>query len=150
VIKLSLKDTLMQEMKTAMREKDVLKKSTIVMLRAAIKQVEVDKRIEMDDEGIIEIIAKQVKQKRAAIEEFAKGNRSDLVDEAKNEIEILNVYLPVQMTEEEVNVIVKETIDEVGASTMKDMGKVMKALTQKTKGRADGKMVSDAVKALLS
>lgn len=147
---MSLKDTLMQEMKTAMREKDVLKKSTIVMLRAAIKQVEVDKRIEMDDEGIIEIIAKQVKQKRAAIEEFTKGNRLDLVDEAKNEIEILNVYLPVQMTEEEVNAIVKETIDEVGASTMKDMGKVMKALTQKTKGRADGKMVSDAVKALLS
>jgi len=147
---LSLKDTLMQDLKTAMKEKDVLRKTTITMLRAAVKQVEVDERIEMDDESIIDIIAKQVKQKRAAIEEFTKGDRSDLADEAKNEIDILMAYLPVQMTEDEIMNLVKETIDEVGASTMKDMGKVMKALNPKTKGRADGKLVSNAVKALLS
>jgi len=140
----------MQDLKTAMKEKDVLRKTTITMLRAAVKQVEVDERIEMDDESIIDIIAKQVKQKRAAIEEFTKGDRSDLADEAKNEIDILMVYLPVQMTEDEIMNLVKETIDEVSASTMKDMGKVMKALTPKTKGRADGKLVSNAVKALLS
>lgn len=147
---MSLKDTLMQEMKTAMKEKDVLKKSTIVMLRAAIKQVEIDKRVELDDESIIDIIAKQVKQKRSAIEEFTKGDRSDLAEEAQNEIDILSVYLPVQMTEEEINTVVKETIAEIGATTKKDMGKVMKALTDKTKGRADGKLVSKAVQALLS
>lgn len=147
---MSLKDTLMQDLKTAMKEKDVLRKSTITMLRAAIKQIEVDTRTELDDEGIIDILAKQVKQKRAAIEEFVKGDRKDLADEAEAEIKVLSAYLPEQMTIEEINALVKETIEEMGATTMKDMGKVMGVLTSKTKGKADGKMISDAVKALLS
>lgn len=147
---MSLKDTLMQDLKTAMKEKDTLRKSTITMLRSAIKQVEVDKRIEMDDEGVVEIIAKQVKQKKAAIEEFLKGDRQDLVDEAKAEIDVLSVYLPEQMSEDEIKALVQETIDAVGASSMKDMGKVMGILSAKTKGRADGKTVSDIVKSLLS
>jgi len=147
---MSLKDTLMQDLKTAMKEKDTLRKSTITMLRAAIKQVEVDTREEMEDEGVIDIIAKQVKQKKAAIEEFTKGDRQDLVDEAQAEIDVLLVYLPEQMSEDEIKALVSETIAAVGATTMKDMGKVMGALTAKTKGRADGKTVSNIVKASLS
>ncbi len=136
---MSLKDTLMQDLKTAMKEKDTLRKSTITMLRAAIKQIEVDTREEMEDEGVIDIIAKQVKQKKAAIEEFTKGDRQDLVDEAQAEIDVLAVYLPEQMSEDEIKALVSETIAAVGATTMKDMGKVMGALSAKTKGRADGK-----------
>jgi len=147
---MSLKDTLMQDLKTAMKEKDTLRKSTITMLRAAIKQVEVDTREEMEDEGVIDIIAKQVKQKKAAIEEFTKGDRQDLVDEAQAEIDVLLVYLPEQMSEDEIKALVSETIAAVGATTMKDMGKVMGALTAKTKGCADGKTVSNIVKASLS
>ena len=147
---MSLKDTLMQDLKTAMKEKDTLRKLTITMLRAAIKQVEVDTREEMEDEAIIDIVAKQVKQKRAAIEEFKKGDRADLVEEAEAEIAVLAAYLPEQMSEDEIKALVEETISVVGATTMKDMGKVMGAMTPKTKGRADGKMISDIVKSLLS
>lgn len=146
---MSLKDQLMNDLKAAMKEKNAVKKAAVTMLRAAIKQIEVDQRVELNDEQIIEIVAKQIKQKKGAIEEFTKGDRQDLVDEAQAEIDFLSAYLPEQMSEDEVKALVQATISEMGASSMKDMGKVMGAMKEKTKGRADSKIVSDMVKALL-
>lgn len=146
---MSLKDQLMIDLKAAMKEKDVVKKACVTMLRAAVKQVEVDERIELNDDQIVEIVAKQIKQKKGAIEEFTKGERQDLVDEAQAEIDFLMTYLPEQLSEDEVKALVEATISELGASSMKDMGKVMGAMKAKTAGRADSKIVSDLVKALL-
>jgi hypothetical protein len=145
-----MKDQLMSDLKEAMKAKDVIRKSTITMLRSQIKQFEVDNRADITEEQITDIIAKQVKQKNAAIEEFEKAERTDLVDEAKREIEVLMAYLPEQMTEDEVRALVQESITEVGASSMKDMGKVMGVLSPKTKGKADNKFVSQVVRELLS
>jgi len=147
---MSLKDQLMIDLKDAMKRKDVVKKSTITMLRSAIKQIEVDKRVELSDDDIIEIIAKQIKQKKGAIEEFTKADRSDLVSEAENEISILSKYLPEPLTEEELLKLVTEAIEEIGATSMKDMGKVMGIVNPKCVGRADGKTVSSLVKKMLN
>lgn len=147
---MSLKDVLMDDLKVAMRDKDKLRKSVITMLRAAIKQVEVDERIELDDAAVIDIIAKQIKQKNNAIEEFRKGERQDLVDMTQEEINILMVYMPEQLSEEAISEIVQDAISKTGASSMKDMGKVMGIVTNATKGKADGKLVADLVKKALS
>lgn len=147
---MSLKDLLMDDLKVAMRDKDVLKKSVVTMLRAAVKQVEVDQRIELDDEAIIDIIAKQIKQKNNAIVEFKNGERQDLVELTEKEIDILMKYLPEQLSEDEVLKIVDEAIESTGAASMKDMGKVMGIVTNATKGKADGKLVADLVKKALS
>ncbi len=147
---MSLKDKLMADFKTAMKEKDKTRKNVITMIRSSIKQYEVDKREEIDDQGIIDIIAKQLKQKKDAIEEFKKGHREDLIKETEDEINILLEYLPKQLTEEEIEHIVTETISEVGAQSPKEMGKVMSALMPKVKGKADGKLVSKIVKEKLS
>ncbi len=147
---MSLKDLLMDDLKVAMRDKDVVRKSVVTMLRAAVKQIEVDQRIELDDEAIIDIIAKQIKQKNNAIVEFNNGNRQDLVELTEKEIEILMKYLPEQLDESEVARIVEEAIQTTGAMSMKDMGKVMGIVTNATKGKADGKLVADLVKKLLS
>ena len=146
---MSLKERLMLDLKQAMKEKDKLKKSVITMVRASVKQYEVDNRIEMDDEKVLDIMIKQVKQKNDAIEEFTKGDREDLVNEAKAEIDVLMKYLPQQLTEDEIKVIVKESIDEVKAETMKDMGKLMGTLMPKIKGKADGKIVNKFVREFL-
>jgi len=146
---LPLKDQLMADLKSAMKEKDNIKKATVTMLRAAIKQKEVDDRIELSDENIIDIIAKQIKQKKGAIEEFKKGDRQDLIDEAENEIKILSCYMPEQLSNDEIKKIVESVVSELGASTMKDMGKVMSKVKEETKGRADGKVISDMVKEIL-
>lgn len=147
---MSLKDVLMDDLKVAMRDKDKLRKSTITMLRAAIKQIEVDERIELEDAAVIDIIAKQIKQKNNAIEEFRKGERQDLVDMTQEEIKVLMTYMPEQLSEEAIFEIVKDTIVKTGASSMKDMGKVMGIVTNATKGKADGKLVADLVKKALS
>ncbi|MBF8982005.1 GatB/YqeY domain-containing protein [Lutibacter sp. B2] len=146
---MSLKERLMLDLKQAMKEKDKLKKSVITMVRASVTQYEVDNRVEMDDEKVLDIMIKQVKQKNDAIEEFAKGNREDLVNEAKAEIDVLMKYLPQQLTEDEIKVIVKQSIEEVGAENMKDMGKLMATLMPKIKGKADGKIVNKFVREFL-
>ncbi len=143
---MSLKEVLQQDLKTAMKEKDTLRKNVIIMVKAGILQIEKDKKIELDDEGVIEVIAKGVKQRKDSIVEFEKGNREDLIENINKEIDILMSYLPQQLSEEEVSKIVAETIIEVGASSAKDMGKVMSALMPKVKGRADGKLVNIIVK----
>lgn len=147
---MSIKDRFMADLKVAMREKNTLVKDTITMARAAVKQIEVDQRIEMDDSGIIEIIAKQIKQKKGAIEEFEKGGRTDLADQAREEITVLTAYLPEPLSAEELKAIILKAVQETGATTVKEMGKVVSAVMPQVVGRADGKAISEMVKALLS
>jgi uncharacterized protein YqeY len=141
-----IKDKLMEDLKYSMKNKDTVRKNTVTMVRAAIKQEEIDEKIELTDEDILDIISKQVKQRKDAIEEFAKGGREDLVELTKKEIDVLMEYLPKQLTEEEIEPIVKETIEKVKAESMKDMGKVMNAVLPKLKGRADGSVVNKIVR----
>ena len=143
---MSLKDVLMEDLKDSMRNKDIIKKNTITMVRAAIQQKEVDQRQDLSEEAMIEIISKQMKEKKMAIEEFKKGQRQDLVDLTEKEIEFLLKYLPEQLSEEEVEKIVIETIKEINAQSMKDIGLIMKAVMPKVKGRADGNMVNKILK----
>lgn len=143
---MSLKVRLMADMKSALKERNVLKKATITMVRAAILQKEKDERTELDDDGVIGVIAKEVKQRKDSIPEYERGGRPDLVDKLNLEVDILMEYLPQQLTENEVDAIVAQTITEVGANGIKDMGKVMGALMSKLKGRADGKLVNQLVK----
>lgn len=147
---MSLKDRFMADLKQAMKEKNTMLKNTITMTRAAVKQIEVDQRIDMEDSGIIEIIAKQIKQKKGAIEEFEKGGRADLADEAREEIKILEVYLPEPLSAEELKAIVLKAIEETGATSVKEMGKVVSAVMPQVVGKADGKAISELVKSLLS
>ncbi len=143
---MSLKERLLSDLKQSMKEKNTIKKSTITMVRAAILQVEKDKKVELNDQDIIEIIAKQVKQRKDALEDFEKGARQDLIEQTQKEIDILEEYLPQQLSQEEIENIVIETISEVGAVSIKDMGKVMGAIMPKVKGRADGAIVNKFVK----
>ncbi len=147
---MSIKEKLMIDLKDSMKQKQTLRKSVITMLRAAVKQIEIDKRIELNDEAIIDIIATQVKQKRGAIEEFIKGDRQDLADEALEEITVLEHYLPEPLTEEELKYLISEAVAEIDATSMKDMGKVMGLVNPQVKGKADGKTVSQIVKSFLN
>lgn len=143
---MGLKQDLMKELKEAMQNKDVLKKETITMLRAAILQIEKDNLEELTDSQIQTVVAKEVKKRKEAIPEYEKGSREDIVETLKKEIEILSKYLPEQLTEEEIKKLVEEAVQLTGATSMKDMGKVMANLREKTQGKADGKLVSDLVK----
>ncbi len=143
---MTLKQKLQEDLKTSMKNKDTLRKSVITLIRSSIKQVEVDKRIELNDDDVIDIISKQLKQRNDSLEQFLDAGREDLVEETRSEIEVLKEYLPQQLSEEELNEIVKQTISEVGATSMKDMGKIMSAIKPKTKGRADGKLINKLVK----
>jgi uncharacterized protein YqeY len=147
---MSLKDKLTEDLKSAMKSKDQVKKATVTMLRAAIKQIEVDERKELNDNDILDIIAKQVKQKNNAIEDFKNGGREDLVELTKTEIDILMNYMPEQLSDEALEAIVADAIQSTGASTIKDMGKVMGIVSSKTKGQADNKRIADMVKKSLT
>jgi uncharacterized protein YqeY len=147
---LALKDQLQADLKTAMKDKDKVRKSTVTMIRAAILQVEKDQQVELGDEQILEIIAKQLKQRRDGLAEFEKAQRDDLIQQALEEIKIIESYLPTQLTVDEIKVIVNETIHETGAVDAKDMGKIMSALMPKVKGRADGKLVNQIVRESLT
>ena len=143
---MSLKQKLQEDLKSSMKNKDTVKKSVITLIRASIKQYEVDNRVELGDEQIVDLIAKQLKQTRDSREEFVKAGRDDLVSKAEAEIEVLKEYLPQQLSEEELNEIVISTISEVGATSMKDMKKIMSSIMPKVKGRADGKLINELVK----
>lgn len=147
---MTLKEKLMEDLKSAMRNKEKRRKDTITMLRAAVKQREVDERIELADEDILAIVGKQVKQKRESIKEFQKASRIDLVEQAEEEIEILMVYLPEQLTEDEIDEIVREAIVQTGAASMRDMGRIMGVVMPKVKGKADGSLISQSAKKLLN
>lgn len=143
---MGIKQDLMKELKDAMQNKDTLRKDTVTMLRAAILQVEKDNLKELSETEIEAIVAKEVKKRKEAIPDYIKGGREDIAETLNKEIEILSKYLPEQLTEEEIRKLVEEAVENTGASSMKDMGKVMGALREKTQGKADGKLVSDLVK----
>ena len=147
---MSLKERLMADLKEAMKSKDKLRKDVITMVRAAIKQKEVDERVELDDADIENIISKQLKEKKSSIDEFKKGNREDLVKQTNDEIEILLKYLPEQLSDEELKEIIKKVIDENEITSMKDIGKLMKNVMPLIKGKADGKQVNVIAKELLN
>ena len=146
---MSLKEQLVQDMKTAMKAKDQTKVNTIRYTRAALKNREIEAGQELDDDGVLKVIASLVKQHKDSIEQYQQGNRDDLVAKEQAELKILEAYLPQQMTEKEVEALVNEAIEAVQAASMKDMGKVMKYIMPKTQGRADGKMINQLVKARL-
>lgn len=147
---MSIKETLMQDLKAAMKDKDTIRKNTVTMIRSAILQFEKDNLTELDEEGVMEIIAKELKKRRDVLPEYEKSGREDLIADIQREIEILLAYLPKQLTKEELEVIVTEAIAETGAASMKDMGKIMGVVMPKVKGRADGKMINAIVKEKLS
>lgn len=146
---MSLKERLLEDMKNAMKQKDTVSKNAIQMARAAILQVEKDNQITLDDDGIIEVIAKEVKKRRDVLPDYERSGRQDLVDELKAEIDVLMKYLPQQLSEEELEAIARQVVEETGASSPKDMGRVMQAVMPKVKGRADGKLVNVIVKKIL-
>ncbi len=149
---MSLKEQLTEDMKQAMKAKEAGKQrlSVIRMVRAAIKNVEIDSKKELTEEGVLDIVAKEVKMRRDSMDEFKKANRQDLVEQLEQEIAILLPYLPQQLTEEEVRALVSEAVAATGATTSKEMGKVMAILMPKVKGRADGKLVNTIVREALN
>jgi uncharacterized protein YqeY len=147
---MSLKNKLTDDLKIAMKTQNKVMKSTVTMLRSAIKQIEIDERRDLTDDEILDIIAKQVKQKMNAIEDFTSGGRDDLVELTKSEIEFLMAYMPEQLSDEALAVIVNDAISATNATTMKDMGKVMGIVNSKAKGQADSKRIADMVKKSLT
>ena len=145
-----LKEELKNDLKDAMKEKDEIRKDTVQMVRAAILQIEKDKGIEVDDSKIIEIIAKEVKVKKDALVDFIKGERQDLIEQTNKEIEILQRYLPKQLSKEEIKVEVEKIINNLGVTSIKDMGIVMKEAKAKIGAASDGKTINEVVKELLS
>lgn len=146
----TIKERLQEDWKCALKAKDKFRTSTISTAKSAILLVEKTDGIKLEDEQVIEILSREVKQRREAMLEFEKGNRQDLVDASKAEIEILLEYLPQQLDEQEIKNIVKQAADKINASGMKDMGKVMAEVKPQVVGRADGKLVSKIVKEYLN
>ncbi|KGK88772.1 aspartyl-tRNA amidotransferase [Desulfosporosinus sp. HMP52] len=148
---MTLKDRLIEDMKVAMRAKEEgkVRLSVIRMARAAIKNAEIDKKIEFNDEQVIEVLAREMKLRRDALEVFGQANRPDQVKALGEEIAVLMDYLPQQLSEGDIRQLVNETVTTLGAQSLKDLGKVMGAVTPKTKGRADGKLVNQIVREIL-
>lgn len=144
-----LKEKLMEDLKNSMKEKNVIRKNVIQMVRAAILQIEKDKGIEVDDNKILEIIAKEVKTRNDSLEDFQKGGREDLVEQAKQEIAILSEYLPKQLSREELKEKIQNIINELGATSIKEMGAVMKEAKAQIGTAADGKSINEVVRELL-
>ena len=145
-----LKEKLLSDLKNCMKEKLELRKNVIQMIRAAILQVEKDKQIELTDEQIIEIIAKEAKKRRDSLADYEKSGRTDLIEQIKEEISIVEEYLPKQLSKEEVKAIVKEVITQTNATSIKDMGKVMKLAKEKIGAASDGRTINEVVKELLA
>ena len=142
----SLKDRLNEDVKNAMRERDKLRLAGLRLIMAAIKQREVDERISLDDEAVIAVLDKMAKQRRESIEQYSKANRQDLVDQESFELELIQGYMPAQLGEAELDALIAKIIDDSGASSIKDMGKVMASLRPQVQGRADMGAVSARVK----
>lgn len=146
---MTIKTQLNDSMKDAMKSGDEIRKRTVRMALAAVKQAEVDKRVELDDPAVINLLQKEVKNRRESLEEAKKANRADLVEANEAEIKVLEVFLPKAMPGEELRAIVQAVITETGAASPADMGKVMKVVMAKVAGRAPNDMVSAAVRELL-
>ncbi len=145
-----LKSTINQDVKTALKARDSLKSTTLRLILSAIKQIEVDKRIELNDDDILGILNKMLKQRQDSIQQFTDAGRDDLVAKEQQEVDIIKHYLPEALSDDEVLVILKDTIAETGASSMKDMGTVMNSLRPKIQGRYDMAKISQLVKEQLA
>ena len=145
-----LKEKLLEDLKDAMKTKNVNKKNAVQMVRTAILQIEKDKGIEVSDEQILGIVAKEVKTRKDAIAEYEQANREDLIEKANEEIKALEEYLPKQLTDEELVAEVKKVIEKLNATSMKDMGPVMKEAKATIGAQADGKRINEVVKSLLA
>lgn len=141
-----IKEKLLEDFKSSMREKNELRKNVIQMMRASILQVEKDNGITLEDDKIIEILAKESKKRKDSLPDYEKSGREDLINQIKEEIKIISEYLPEQMSEEEIEKIIQEIINDTGASSIKDMGNVMKLAKEKIGARGDGKTISTIVK----
>lgn len=144
-----LKEKLMEDLKNSMKTKNEIRKNTVQMVRAAILQIEKDKGIQVEDDKILEIIAKEVKTKKEALKDFERAQRQDLIDQTNQEIAVLQEYLPKQLSREEIKVEVEKIIAEVGATTMKDMGTIMKEAKAKMGASADGKTINEVAKEIM-
>ena len=144
-----LKEKLMEDLKSAMKNKEEVRKNTIQMVRAGILQIEKDKGIQVEDAQILEIIAKEVKTKKDALKDFEKANRQDLIDQTNEEIEVLQKYLPKQLSKEEIKAELEQIISKLGATTMKDMGAIMKEAKAKMGASADGKTINEVAKEIM-
>ena len=145
-----LKEKLLEDLKDAMKTKNVNKKNAVQMVRTAILQIEKDKGIEVSDEQILGIVAKEVKTRKDAIAEYEQANREDLIEKANEEIKALEEYLPKQLTDEELVAEVKKVIEKLNATSMKDMGPVMKEAKATIGAQADGKRINEVVKSFLA
>lgn len=146
---MTIKTQLNESMKDAMKSGDEVRKRTVRMALAAVKQAEVDKRIELDDAAVMNLLQKEMKNRRESIEEAKKANRADLIADNEAEIKVIEVFLPKAMPAEELRALVQAAIAETGAASLADMGKVMKTVMPKVAGRAPNDMVSAAVKEML-
>ncbi|NIA27087.1 MAG: GatB/YqeY domain-containing protein [Desulfobulbaceae bacterium] len=146
---MSLKDQITEDMKSAMKARDKDRLKVVRLILAAIKQIEIDKRIELDDAAVLSVLDKMVKQRRDSVEQFQKGNRNDLADIEMAEIAVLDTYLPEKMSDAELDELIDETISTTGAESIRDMGKVMGLIKSKAAGRADMGAVGAKVKARL-
>ncbi|WP_308638851.1 GatB/YqeY domain-containing protein [Paenibacillus silvisoli] len=146
---MNLSERLNDDMKQAMKDKEKFKLTTIRMIRSSIKNQEIELKRPLEDAEVLDILSREIKQRKDSLQEFEKAGRDDLAKDVAAEIEIISVYLPQQLTEEEIKLIVQQTIQETGASSKAEMGKVMSALLPKTKGRADGKLVNTFVQQFL-
>ncbi|CAH1214134.1 putative protein YqeY [Paenibacillus plantiphilus] len=146
---MNLSERLNDDMKQAMRSQEKFKLTTIRMIRSSMKNLEIDLKRPLEDAEVLDILSREIKQRKDSLQEFEKAGREDLAKDVAAEIEIISVYLPQQLTEEEIKVIVQQTIQETGASSKAEMGKVMSALLPKVKGRADGKLVNTFVQQFL-
>ncbi|GIP25117.1 hypothetical protein J23TS9_02470 [Paenibacillus sp. J23TS9] len=146
---MNLSERLNEDMIQAMKSKEKFRLSTIRMVRSTIKNLEIDLKRTLDDNEVLDILSREIKQRKDALQEFKKADRDDLASNVEAEIEIIGQYLPEQLSEEEIKVIVQQTIQETGASSKADMGKVMSALMPKVKGRSDGKLVNQVVQQFL-
>jgi uncharacterized protein YqeY len=146
---MTLKTQILEDVKSTMRARDQKRLTALRLITAAIKQVEVDKRIEMDDQAVIAVLGKMIKQRRESLEQYQSAGRDDLAQQEEFEIELITAYLPEALSDDEVAVLIKQAITETGASSIRDMGAVMNKLRGELQGRADMKAVSSAVKAQL-
>lgn len=146
---MSLKQQLKDDLKTAMREKNIIKRDTIRAINTMIKQIEVDERKDLNDDDVIKLIQKGIKQREESISQYKEASRDDLVEKEQNEVDVFREYLPKQLSDEELEIGMKELISEIGATSIKDMGKIMGQASKKFAGVADGKRINEMTKKLL-
>ncbi|HDM77309.1 MAG TPA: GatB/YqeY domain-containing protein [Deltaproteobacteria bacterium] len=147
---MSLLDQIHSDLKEAMKAKDSIRLGALRLILTAVKNKEKELRRELEEREVLQIVSNQIKQRKDSIEQYRKGGREDLVQKEEQELEILQAYMPQQLSEEELEKLVTETIKEVGATSVKDLGKVMKAIMPRIAGRANGKVVNQMVRAQLS